>query len=161
MSPSIPQILILLIIFVIPIFFAFHLNKKLRENEPTARPYRWGYFNAISMGVSYPLTILLLLITSIITTANMLMLIPFVLTLVIFLPLSWFIYKRYKWPWIVGLGLYGISIFSQLIIGDVLEAILPIIIYTLNVIYVKNRWKELKPTNHESLIIDEIEKVVD
>ncbi len=150
-----------LVVFIgIPAFFAFKLNDILREDNPDARPYRWGYFWAVQYGVIYPVCILLVLLAQMSTNMTIpsefakapmmtfsivFVLIALVMAAICF-AIGWGLYKRHKWTWVLAIIYLAFSTISPITDGFWFGALVMGIILALNCWYVVNRWKELWPT---------------
>ena len=114
----------ILAIFVAPLGVALlavgWLEKRLRKANPSARPFMWGYWTAIT-GIAVPIVVGLGFRAGNATFSQ------FVLACVVYLPVNICLLCRHRWA---------------LIAATILS--LNPIIWIANFFYTRNRWNELK-----------------
>ncbi|MFH1912984.1 MAG: hypothetical protein ABIK45_01745 [Pseudomonadota bacterium] len=112
-----------LVCALIAIPLALLLDKKLHQLYPGAKPYKWGYYTGLMGMMTYGLLALMLVVTSAVKDQK-------TIAALIFFTLStipyYFILKRRRWAWVVGI----ILLFNP-------------ILWIVNAVYARNRWKEL------------------
>ena len=147
---GISQLLILFVPLLVPIVLAFYFNNKFQDRDPNSRPYRWGFFIAIQIGAVYPLLTLINLSSSSYgngpSDISYLNLSLILISTIIMVICGFYTFKRYKWPWILILIIYGTATLYTFITGQIVISVIQVVILVLNLFYVMNRWDEFHPS---------------
>lgn len=131
MTEVIVIIAILIALFVAPLWGAFALDKRLHRRHPNFKPFVWGYYNALGCFIVpiYGLGAIAGQNPSMEPSSKWQVL---CVLLVIFAPLGLLAIKRNRWAFVV---------LTTLSINPIL--------WLVNGIYLKNRWRELTPNRVE------------
>lgn len=142
------QLLILIAMFGVPIFLALKFNKHYMSENPDAKSYRWGYFQASLNGINGVVIPIFSIVNGRFSFTGFF----FELIFIIFaLYIAGALYKRFMWPWVLYLlliaGAFILSFFEMngfvtLFVG---------IYFALNLFYVIGLNDELRPINEFKL----------
>ena len=122
---------ILCILISIPI--AFKMSKDLHNAFPDLKPYAWGYYIGLSGALSSSVFSVVMIVIAInINDSRSSFYFAFSVLFAISTVAHFFIIKRNKWAWVIGI---------------ILE--LNLVLWVINSIYLKNRWAELSPLKIE------------
>lgn len=144
------------IIYYSSIIFALVLasarNDKFKTHNPEYQTYMWGYFLSIGylfVYVFFPLTVIILFSIPPMSDSGFPIetWLEVLISQIILLPIAWGVYSRYRIGWILMLLYLPYELYLIAVDPVMQMSTFKLIAFITSIVYLKNRWNELKTVN--------------